>query len=162
MNKSKKLITAILLLAVIGIWGYVGYSFFSGTSGEETIAETNLDMGLNEISGDKFAKKELKLNYTDPFLKKKEIKPVQGSYKKSVIAQKIEKKEVPTYSWPDIIYKGLILNQSNNAKKLGIVLVNGKESIIREGEVISDVVVIAFDKQKVELKHEKESRIFQK
>lgn len=75
---------------------------------------------------------------------------------------KPKKKEEPAYAWPDIVYKGLILNQSNNDKKLAIVVVNGKESIIREGEMIADVRVVAFDKSKVEMKHEKESRVFLK
>jgi hypothetical protein len=160
--KSRKFITAILLMAAIGIWGYVGYSFFSGTSGEETILETNTYINPNKISGDIFAEKELKLNYADPFLRKKEVQHTVTQFKKPVTVQKVEKNEVPAYAWPEITYMGLILNQSNNSKKLGIVIVNGKESIIREGEVIADVRIVAFDKSKVEIKHEKESRVFLK
>ncbi|MFI5203875.1 MAG: hypothetical protein ACHQF2_05210 [Flavobacteriales bacterium] len=163
MKNSKKLITSLLLIAVIGIWGYVGYSFFSGSGSDEITDTTEPAIVSNEVSADKFANQELNLNYTDPFLKQKEVKRIITQQKKSVPAiDKTVKKEETAYAWPEIKYKGLIVNQSNNEKKLAILVVNGKESIIREGETIADVRVVAFDKSKVEMKHEKELRVFMK
>lgn len=91
MNNSKKLITALLLIAAAGIWGYVGYSFFKGASDEGEPETRENDFVPHQVSSNKFAKQSLKLNYADPFLGKKRVTVVK-SVKKPVVVSKTKKK----------------------------------------------------------------------
>lgn len=164
--QQKKIITAILLLAVIGIWGYVGYNVFAGMDSDDDSTDEAF-MEINEAMPIQIdAKQELLLNYPDPFLKSTNA-PVVIIKRQIIKEKKIEKKIVPTqetstYTWPAITYKGIMKNQNHPEKILGLVVVNGKECIVRKGESVNDLVVLTIDKNKVELQHEKEKRSFAK
>lgn len=162
---QKKVLTGILVLAVILVWGYVGYRFFAGIEQQEDVyAENSIaEESLQPINID--TKGSLHLNYPDPFLKT-DHKPIMT---KSIPVQpkKVEKKKevLPppsTFNWPTIAYKGLIQNQNHPEKLLGLVIINGRERIIRKGEKLEELTVITIDKTKVELQFEKEKRTFSK
>lgn len=162
---QKKIYTGLLLIAVITIWGYVGYRFMGGMSSEEDefLADEEISEEASPVKIN--TSQPLLLNYTDPFLKS-EIKPapIQTGGKPLQPIKKIDKPVVPvsTYSWPAIAFKGLIQNQNHPEKLLALVLVNGKERIVRKGEKVDELVVTNIDKHKVEFLHENEKREFRK
>ncbi|HYG49479.1 MAG TPA: hypothetical protein VD905_01200 [Flavobacteriales bacterium] len=163
---QKKILTGVMLLAVVLIWGYVGYRFIGGMGSdeEELLAE---DTPVEETSVIRInAKQKLLLNYTDPFLKQ-DIKPAPiktGGKPLPQPIKKIEKPVVPVnnFNWPTVLYKGLIQNQSHPDKLLALVIVNGKEHIVRKGERVEDLLVTNIDKNKVELVHDQEKKVFGK
>lgn len=157
-----------MLALVVGIWGYVGLQLVGGTGGDEDILpeeEFNpnenpvINMGKNE---------KLLLNYSDPFLKE-EVRPVSVPVVKKTnvpakteSVKKEEKPAPPAYTWPHIVYKGLIQNKTHPDKLVGVIVINGQERIIRKGERLDELSVASIERNKVELEHEKEKKIFVK
>lgn len=164
--QQKKILTGIMLLAVIGIWGYVGYSFFAGEGPTEEIYTDNFSLPkTHKVKID--ITQKLRLDYPDPFLKS-DVNPAPvKSNPTTVVKKTIVKKETPpvivsNFTWPSISYRGLIKNQSHPEKVLGLIMINGQERIVRNGEKVDDLVVMNITKTNVELVHEKEKKVFGK
>jgi hypothetical protein len=163
---QKKIYTGLLLLAVVAIWGYVGYRFVGGVNNEDE------DLLTDELLPEEMAPVKIKtnqklvLNYPDPFLKtENKPAPIQtGSRPLQNPIKKIEKPVVPVtnFEWPTVQYKGLIQNQSNPTKLLALLVINGKEQIVKKGEKIEFLIINNIDKDKVEIVHEKEKIEYRK
>ncbi len=163
---QKKTLTGIMLLAVIGVWGYVGYSFFAGGDCDEAFFTNEEYIEPKAIKIKVDTKQKLSLDYTDPFLKD-DVRPVAKNTNTSQIKKNVVKKvEAPivvsSYNWPKISYKGVIRNQSSPNKILALVIVNGGERIVRVGEQIEGAVVLNISSNKIELEHGKEKIQFNK
>jgi hypothetical protein len=163
---QKKTLTGIMLLAVIGVWGYVGYSFFAGGDSDDVFLETDTYVEPKQAKIKIDIKQKLSLDYPDPFLKedvRSVVKNTNNTQVKKTVVKKLETPVVAsTFNWPSISYKGLIKNQSHPEKVLGLILINGQERIVRNGEKVDDLVVMNISKNNVELAHEKEKKVFGK
>jgi len=165
---NKKILTGFMLVLTLGVWGYVGLQFFNGQGGEEEEMVSEETVQAERPAIHLGQKQELLLNYNDPFLKD-EIRPVTVPSKnkntlpvKSLPVKKEEKIVPPVYTWPSIVYKGLIQNKSQPDKLIGVLVINGQERIVRKGEKINELSVASIERNKVELAYEKEKKVFVK
>lgn len=163
---KKKIYTGILFLAVVIIWGYVGFQFINGMSAEEE------ELSLDELTDSSptpiklNTKQALKLNYQDPFLKsqiisQKKIVPTVNQQKPS----SIKKTEaiptiITTFNWPVITYKGLIQNQNRTNRVLGLIQIDGKECLVKPGEKINNLLITSIKKDKVEISADGQTKSF--
>lgn len=164
---NKKILTGFMLVLTAGVWGYVGLQFFSGQGGdeEEVLPEETAQEQRPVLH---FKQEELLLNYSDPFLKEEArpaIIPVKNSQAAPVKPMPVKKEEKiipPAYTWPNIVYKGLIQNKNQPEKLIGVIVINGQERIVRKGEKINELSVASIERNKVELAYEKEKKVFVK
>lgn len=164
---NKKVLTGFMLLLTAGIWGYVGLQFFSGQNNDADDFADDPDPGkpVPVLHIEKTGK--LLLNYPDPFLRE-DAKPLTPMTKTSKPAVKFPppKKEaktiLPAFTWPSIVYKGLIQNKNHPEKLIGVILIDGQEKIIREGEKINGLSISSIEKNSIEIACEKEKKVFSK
>ena len=136
MKKQQK--TYGLLIAVVLIWGIIGYQIYSRLN--PPILELNTVQINNSFTREKALEipfYELKPEYRDPFLGK-------FKEKKKVVKTKkiIPKIEIP---FPTVLYNGIIETSSS---KSYILTINGKQQILKLGEVSQEIKLISADFEK--------------
>lgn len=144
MKKNNK--TYVLLALVIGVWGIIGYKFFSAVN-----PATPKD--IVQVTSDKiFIPQELKertvfsiaANYRDPFLgTANALKTVRKASPKKV------KKQLPKKS---IQYTGFI-GDTNSNENIFFVTVNGQQQMMSVNETFQDVKLIRGTKSSVKVKY---------
>lgn len=152
------------MVLVVGIWGYVGLQFFNGPGEEEEEWMGDETTGVERPMINMGKKQELQLNYADPFLKEetRPVVPIRKNDAPKSPPKKEEKVIPPAYTWPNIVYKGLIQNKTQPDKLIGVIVINGQERIVRKGEKINELSVASIEKNRVELAYEKEKKVFVK
>ena len=130
MNKQQK--TYGLLLAVLIIWGIIGYQIY-----------VRLNPPSPELSTTKYTKSfirqepmkssfyEVKVNYRDPFL---------GGFPIKRVVNKRTIKPKPTTPFPTIIYNGII---EGNSTKSYILTINDSQEILKLGQESQEVKLIS-------------------
>jgi hypothetical protein len=63
--------------------------------------------------------------------------------------------------WPTIEYKGMIKN-NNSEKRVGIVGLNNKEYLVKEGEVLNGVKFMVISKELIQVSFQKEQKTISK
>lgn len=141
---NSKLKTYILLVAVLAIWGVIGYKIMGAVNPNSvTVAQKN--------SLEAFTPKKIRDLDTftiqpverDPFLGhlyiKKKPKPrvVKTSVKKELV-------------WPSILYHGVISNQGGK-EALYIVSINGQQQILKTGQSIDGVTLKKANKTEIQI-----------
>ena len=153
-----------MLPLIILVWGFVFYQLFSYFFSSPTFAkEENIPViNIDEIKTDTFS---IVADYRDPFLGSKTGLKQHANYavKKNTNVHKTAKKtpDPVDKAWPPLKYKGMIKNNNSN-RRVGIIEINGKENLVREGDVVHDVKVITINKQSVKVSFQKENRIITK
>ncbi|TKC60301.1 hypothetical protein FBD94_15460 [Pedobacter hiemivivus] len=136
--KNKKL-TWFLICAVAVVWGVILYRLFFNNTEEDYVLKSPSVAAKHEPY-DQYVLKEdtfkLVLNYKDPFLAGiapvlAESKIAEPTLKPVNFAPALPPK--PTVDWSIIKYSGYIINPVTK-KMVAIVLVNGKERMLAEGE----------------------------
>ena len=129
--KNKKR-TYSLLIVVIGIWGYVGFSVLR-TIKPKTLNTTSsdIDIAFNPKTIKEKDTFSIQLVNRDPFLgtlliKEKKIKP------------KVKKEKVP---WVSITYHGLI-NKHDTKTALYIITIGGQQHFVKRSQVVDGVKLI--------------------
>lgn len=156
--KNKKLIYILLPLVII-VWGTIFYKIFYNTSREEELTDEILpqkNIAATTVS-DTFS---IIANYRDPFLGiiVHNENNVNEAPKQKVLSQpKIEQ----VVQWPNIVYGGMIKNQQST-KQLALVKINGKENIIKAGEMVGTIELVKIYKDSVEVKMGKERKVVRK
>ena len=156
--KNKKLIY-ILLPLVILIWGSIIYKIFYNTSREEELADEILPQKNISATSvlDTFS---IIANYRDPFLGNVVYSEnnVNEVPKQKVLPQpKVEQ----VVQWPNIVYGGMIKNQQST-KQLALLKINGKENIIKAGEMVGTIELVKIYKDSVEVKMGKVGKVVRK
>jgi hypothetical protein len=154
---KKKKIIYLMLPVVILVWGFVFYQLYSYFFSKPKIAnqETIYQINEDEIKRDTFS---IVANYRDPFLGTKAsinneaIKTNNYTSNKTVTGSK-----VTTELWPSIEYHGMIKNNNSN-KRVGIIKIDGKEFLVKEGDEKYDVKIIQIDKEEIKVRFQKENR----
>lgn len=140
MNRSKK--TYFLLVAVLLIWGLIGYQMYLRWHPREatTVSTTppTTFVPQKKVENSFY---ELKALYRDPFL---------GSYpkKKKSIRKRIVKSTAPVV-FPSVVYKGVI---GVGASKSYVLSINGRQEIMKQGETHQEVELIRANAQQITLK----------
>lgn len=137
--KNKKLL--ILSVLVVGIWGIIGYRIYDQMQEDGPVTVRPSRKPVQTVAAvDTYT---LALSYPDPFLRQ-QVKPVVA-VKKSV-TPKVQRPAVVAapsimINWSLFQYSGMIGNATRK-KKTAIVLYNGKDYIVGEGEEIDGFKVL--------------------
>lgn len=151
MKKQQK--TYILLIAVLGIWGTIGYQIYSRMNPDtpeiELVQAQNTFQKIPTIATSVY---EVQAAYRDPFL---------GNYKKKErpIVKKKTKKEQSKIPFPKVIYNGIIQGGSTTTY---ILTINGKQEIFKKGETFQKVKLIKANKKEAVVRFLKETKIILK
>lgn len=140
--KNKKL-TYLLICAVAVVWGIVIYKFVFNDAGDDYTVRTGVTKKTDEPY-DQYAAKpdtfKLALNYRDPFgetAPKDVVEEVIPAAGKPVNFAPPTPMPVPV-NWSAIRYSGYVTNPVTK-KLVSIIVVNGKERMVAEGEVFEGV-----------------------
>lgn len=157
--KKKKTIYLMMPLIIL-VWGFVffqvyNYFFSKPAYATEVVKEM---IRIDEIKQDTFS---IVADYRDPFLGKKE--QFRGNNSSSNTTKKRSK---PTQTkierpWPLITYNGMIKN-NNSDRRVGIVNVDGKEYLVKEKDVVNDIIILAINKNEVNVRFQKENKTITK
>lgn len=129
-NKAK---TYILLVAVLAIWGVIGFKIIASVNPDTPKVEQQTYSALfspkEKMSIDTFS---IQLSKRDPFLGtlyvKKKPKPKTNKPVESIV-------------WPNIIYHGTVSKQSSK-EKIYVFSVNGQQHLVRVGKVADNIRLI--------------------
>jgi len=133
LNKKTK--TYILLVAVLGIWGTIGYKIINGLTPEESLSPNqNIDVSFNpekRIKQDTFTITEVD---RDPFLGT--LSRVQSTIKPS-----INQTQRKTNHQPAITYSGLVKKQ-NTSDQVFVININNNQYLLKKGQVVDSVKLL--------------------
>jgi hypothetical protein len=153
----------IMLPLVLAIWFIIGYRIYNAIKDDgdnKKVHEISNVTNTVEQKTDSFT---LIADYRDPFLEKSKVISViktNTSNKSSLIksSMPIVKKTTP---WPSINYMGIIKNQKSSKQSI-LVLVNGKEMVLTQGDKVEDFILSKVLKDSIELKKDKEKHYYKK
>ncbi len=132
---NNKIKTYLLLLAVLSIWGIIGFKVFSTLNPESpaTVKDDNI-ITFSPKSQTKIDTFSIKTVSRDPFL---------GTlYKAKKVAVKASPKPLKSpLVWPTIIYHGAVARQQSKMKVF-VVSINGNQHIMKVGQEIADVKLL--------------------
>lgn len=137
-NKTK---TYVLLIAVLGVWGLVGFKIVSAVNPEpsENLKE-DLVVKFNpkeNIETDTFS---IQIASRDPFL---------GTLKaKRQKRPKILKKKGPVTNLPIVTYSGVIKKQQSS-QQVFVVNINNEQYLLKKGQIVNDVKLIRGGLEKI-------------
>ena len=139
MNKQQK--TYGLLIAVLVIWGLIGYQIYTrlNTSTPELNAFTVHQSTFKKQQANENSFYEVKTEYRDPFLGK-------FPKKKETIKRVLKPKQIVTF--PNVIYNGII--QGNT--KSYILTINNKQKLIKLGQELLGVKLLNANSKQVVVK----------
>jgi hypothetical protein len=144
MNKQQK--TYGLLLAVLLIWGIIGYQIYkrlNPASPELSTTALNTDFERQQAVATSFY--EVHPEYRDPFLGKYPQKKRHKAVKKKIVLPKI------TAPFPNVMYNGVI---EGNESQLYILTINGRQEIVKLGQEIQKIKLISADTKQAIVKFE--------
>lgn len=143
---------------VVLVWGFVFYQLSSSFLSTPNFAkkETTQKINIDEIKKDTFS---IIANYRDPFLGvATSLNTSNTSNAKTASKKPKIKTEVKTEKpWPIITYNGMIKN-NNSEKRIGIIKIDGKEYLVKEGDLLNGLMVIEINKQLIKVNFQKESK----
>jgi len=153
-----------MLPIVILVWGFVFYQLFSYFFSSPTYStqQPELKVNIDEIKKDTFS---IVADYRDPFLGKKikfsSPKTTTNSHSSTPKTKNNIKNKPADKPWPAIEYKGMIKN-NNSEKRVGIVQVNGREYLVKEGDILQEVKFTVIKKELVSVRFQKEQKTISK
>ncbi|TCI85577.1 hypothetical protein [Tenacibaculum sp. M341] len=141
MTKQQK--TTLLLVAVLAIWGAIGYQIYSKLDTDEAIVITN-----SIVENYKPEKIEKRIAYTvnddyrDPFL---------GTIKteKKKVKKKSVPKSNPSIPFPNIIYNGVV---TGGGTKSYVLTIQGKQELFKKGETIKKIKLLQANDEKIKVR----------
>ncbi|PQJ80289.1 hypothetical protein [Polaribacter porphyrae] len=148
MKKQQK--TYILLIAVLFIWGAIGYQIYSRLN--PPTPELNLTQVQSTFQKQKVVTQthyEIKEEYRDPFLGKFPKK------KKIIKRKKVNPKSKVIIPFPNVVYNGLV---EGNKTKSYILTVNRKQEILKKGETHQGVKLISATKNEAVVQFQKQRK----
>ncbi len=146
MNKQQK--TYLLLIAVLVIWSMIGYQIYFRLNPSTPEFETgSIQKKFQRQQAIEQSFYDLTPVYRDPFL--------GGFPKKKIVRKKTVVSKKSTIPFPNVQYNGMI---RGNSRKSYILTVNGKQEIIKLGEVFQGVKLLRATKSEVRVKFEKETK----
>jgi hypothetical protein len=158
---KNKPLTYLLIVSVAAVWGIIFYRIFSAGNDEEEIFRPLVKSQFVNESLDDYSYKDtftLVLNYRDPFLS------TAIYYVEEKVAQVASKPIVfnaapkrPAINWNIIKYTGFISNPSKKSV-VAIMSINGKEYMMKEGELVAGVKILRNLKDSVKVSYQNSTR----
>ncbi len=150
MTKQQK--TYVLLVAVIAVWGVIGYQIYSKLGNDTEIAT---EMAAIEKYQPKNIEQRVAYSinetYRDPFLGTIKTK------KKVVKRKKAMKKTDPTKPFPNIVYNGVV---NGGGVQSYVLTVNGKQELFKLRETIKNIKLVKASSEKITVQFNNESKSF--
>lgn len=152
-----------MLPIVLLVWGIVFYQLYLYFFSTPTYVTKKAEMvvNVNEIKKDTFS---IVANYRDPFLGENirltQSKTTKNQSSQPKVQKNIEPKPIDK-PWPSIEYKGMIKN-NNSEKRVGIVNINSKEHLVKEGEILNGVKFMVISKELIQVSFQKEQKTISK
>ncbi len=166
---KKKSTTYFLILAVIGLWGGIGYKIFYTLKPFESIKhKTTVDSFLTEEKKSSTPYRLLP-TYGDPFLKGGfiESETIEVTNFNGLLNDEYDDLEVPYKEeniteekaayFPNIIYKGIIKSNSKG-KRAYLIQINDKNEIIQGNEEKQGVLILEGNREKIKVSFNGEIR----
>jgi hypothetical protein len=142
----------VLLVAVLGIWGAIGYRVVSGVS--STISEVkqdNFDMVFNPKSNTEIDTFSIQSLERDPFLGT--LTSIKSRY------SNIKKKSSTSVSdnMPSIIYSGLVKKQSTS-NQVFVVTINNNQFLLKKGQIADSVTLVKGNDKEIVIRYHKKNQ----
>ncbi|MAX78753.1 MAG: hypothetical protein CL843_01075 [Crocinitomicaceae bacterium] len=139
--KNKNAIKGALLIFVVAIWGYIGFSIFSAFFGDQDITPQSFQKQTQlKKENDKLDSAVIDFSFDDPFLRnhRKSRRRVTSVPQTSALTKTVtpKKNTKPQFRWPVITYSGAMIG-SDRSDVLGIFKFNGKETFVKEGDLLN-------------------------
>lgn len=157
--KNKKF-TYILICCVVALWGIIFYRIFMAMGEKE---ETVLQVVKKKATYFKMVNHlndavDLTFNYRDPFSSAQEIGPIETAPALDKIPSNILPiAPKPQVNWQAIAYKGYI-NNMNSKQKLAIMIVNGQEFMLAEGQSQNGVKLLKYAGDSIKVQYQSETK----
>lgn len=136
--KNRKILY-LLVPMVLLIWGIIILRIVNQVRNRNMISVKLSDSVFKKVEQQQSDTLKLKLDYRDPFLGKNDILKTniypQGSVTRTSL---ISSRDVTV---PVSVYYGLVINPKNK-KKTGLLMVNQKNYLVREGESVENEKVL--------------------
>ncbi len=142
MSKNQK--TYLLLLAVLLVWGAVGYRIYLSYNPDQPEEQSVSPVQFTPIKTEKSLAYTITPDYRDPFLGK--------IYKKKVAVKKAKTALKPVVTFPNITYHGVIKGE----KKAYIISIDGKQEIFQLKQAFKGVLLVKASDKEVSLKYQGE------
>lgn len=150
MNKKTK--TYILLVAVLGIWGTIGYKIINGLNPKQPLRPTqNIDVSFNpekHIKQDTFSITEVD---RDPFLGT--LSRVKA---KTTAKSSLNQTQKKTNYQPVITYSGLVKKQ-NASDQVFVVNINNNQYLLKKGQIADSVKLLKGNSKTITVSYKKKS-----
>lgn len=126
-NKNR---TYLLLVAVIAVWGTIGYKLFVGMNPSPIRTKTISNVDFKKVETKKGERIVIQPDYRDPFLGKIYRKKV-----KKPIIKKVPKK--PPVVFPLVQFIGIVSGSETSY----ILQINGRQEIFKIGETYQEITL---------------------
>ena len=144
MSKNQK--TYLLLVAVVIVWGAIGFQIYSYMDPEDYRPTIISATKYTPPKGEKTTEYTIQPDYRDPFLGK--------IYRKETHKKKVKKTPKPPVIFPKISYNGVI----KGAKSAYIITIGGTQEIFQLKQTIKGITLIRANENEVVLKYQKETK----
>jgi hypothetical protein len=153
---KNKTMTYGLMAVVFLIWGLVFYRVFAGLdSGEENSFIPTTPKLVQSVEEEEENVLVLIANYRDPFLGGTSRAITNSSFNSDnnsvrVVRKPEPKKEIIPIDWSFLDYVGIVLNKETQ-KKVGLLVISGKEYMVNEKEVINGVTILSKERDSIQV-----------
>ncbi|SFW21481.1 hypothetical protein SAMN02927921_00609 [Sinomicrobium oceani] len=144
--------TYILLLAVLAIWGLIGYKILQTINpAQETTEQAAAKVSFHPEKVKKQLRFDITVHERDPFLGTL-YKPV----KKAVTQPVPQKKAVPEIEIP-VSYYGMV-KDDRSREKIYFVQIDGVQQLMRVGDEINHIKLVKGDRGTITIEHNRKRR----
>ena len=145
MKKNTK--TYLLIAAVLGIWGAIGYQVISGLNPNETEAkQDSFDVAFNPKTNKSIDTFSIQTVDRDPFLGTLTRK-VSTTKRKGTLKQTIK-----DTTWLPITYNGLVKRQ-NSTQLVFVINISGTQHLLKKGQTINEVTLVRGTEKQIVVKY---------
>jgi len=133
---KNKYLKYLLITAVAGVWGTILYRVVSAMGDNKSPVVTSMERPMAVISETGNRRYILVASYPDPFLKDMAL-PVEPVVQQVAVVPAAP--PPPPIDVSFVQYMGMISNVDQPKNKVGLVSVQGKEEMVKEGDVVAEV-----------------------
>ncbi|MCD2260794.1 hypothetical protein [Psychroserpens luteolus] len=149
-NKTK---TYLLLAAVLGIWGTIGYKIINGMSPDDTIIQENdFDLSFNPKINDETKTFSIETLDRDPFLG-----TLSNNQKERTTTTVLKSTPESIDNSPLIIYNGLV-KKLNSIDQVFIVSINGNQYLLKKGQTADSIKLIRGSEKEITIGYRNKSQ----
>lgn len=158
---KNKLLIYILIIAVIGVWGYVVYRIIKATQVDDMGTTIAKEREINQENLSYYTIKSLdslSLEYRDPLYNKEkvnkpELEQVNSNNTDNSSTNTVNYDYVTPKAEIQIVYLGFIKNEKSN-KKTALIEIQNKQYMASQNETIQGVKIVTIHEEYIRIKTE--------